>query len=86
MKSAARVYQDGPFVMVDIKNDTQVDMALELSIYRQRLALYKRHQQRKQLAIYVGRIQGLDSMPADTPAERTLPGSQRPRCWYCRMS
>ncbi len=60
MKSAARVYQDGPFVMVDIKNDTQVDMALELSIYRQRLALYKRHQQRKQLAIYVGRIQGLD--------------------------
>ena len=60
MKSAARVYQDGHFVMVDIKNDTQVDMALELSIYRQRLALFQRQPQRKQLAIYVGRIKGLD--------------------------
>mgnify|MGYP001165079491 FL=1 len=58
--SAVNVSQDGPFTMVDLKNGTQVDMRVELSIYRQRLTLFNMNRQRKQLAIYVGRIRGLD--------------------------
>ncbi len=60
MSAAIRVYQEDGFTMVDIKDGTIVDMAQELSIYRQRQALFKQHQQHKQLAIYVGRIDGLD--------------------------
>ncbi|MCG8393755.1 MAG: hypothetical protein MI745_11795 [Pseudomonadales bacterium] len=58
--AAVTVSQDGPFTLVDIKHGTQIDMRTELSIYRQRLNLFNRHKQRKQLAIYVGRIKGLD--------------------------
>lgn len=34
--SAVNVSQDGPFTLVDLKNGTQVDMRVELSVYRQR--------------------------------------------------
>lgn len=60
MSGAIRVHQDGDFTIVDIKDGTTVDMAQELSIYRQRHALFGQHHQRKQLAIYTGRIEGLD--------------------------
>lgn len=58
--TAVNVAQDGPFTMVELKHGTQVDMRVELSIYRQRLTLFNMQRQRKQLAIYVGRIRGLD--------------------------
>lgn len=60
MSAAVKVYQEDGFTMVDIKNGTMVDMALELSIYRQRHTLFGQHHQEKQLAIYFGRIEGLD--------------------------
>jgi hypothetical protein len=58
--TAVTVSQDGPFTLVDLKNGTLVDMRVELSIYRQRLTLFNMNRQRKQLAIYLGRIRGLD--------------------------
>lgn len=58
--SAVTVTQDEPFTLVELKKDTQVDMRVQLSIYRQRLRLFNQHQQRKQLTIYVGHIKGLD--------------------------
>ena len=60
MSGAAKVYQDDAFTVVQIKDGTHVDKALELSIYRQRHALFVQHRRKKQLAIYVGRIEGLD--------------------------
>lgn len=60
MSGAIRVYQDDIFTMVDIKDGTMMDMPQELSIYRQRQALFWQQGHRKQLAIYVGRIEGLD--------------------------
>ena len=60
MSAAIRVYQEDGFTMVDIKDGTVMDMAQELSIYRQRHAIYTQRQKRKQLAIYIGRIGGLD--------------------------
>lgn len=60
MSAAIKVYQEDIFTIVDIKDGTVVDMAQELSIYRQRHAIFTQQQHRKQLAIYVGRIGGLD--------------------------
>ncbi len=60
MSAAIRVYQEDSFTMVDIKDGTVIDMAQELSIYRQRQVLYQQQVQRKQLAIYMGRIEALD--------------------------
>ncbi|MEQ3637624.1 hypothetical protein [Alcanivorax sp.] len=58
--SAVTVTQDGPFTLVELKKGIQVDMRVQLSIYRQRLRLFTHHQQRQQLTIYVGHIDGLD--------------------------
>ena len=60
MSGAIRLYHDDIFTMVDIKDGTMIDMAQELSIFRQRQALFWQHRHQKQLAIYVGRIDGPD--------------------------
>lgn len=58
--AAVTVTQEGPYTLVSLKHGTLVDMRTEKSIFRQRYELFLQAGRRQQLAIYHGRIKGLD--------------------------
>ncbi|AFT70917.1 hypothetical protein B5T_02647 [Alloalcanivorax dieselolei B5] len=58
------VRQDGPLTLVELPDGIDVDPAVQWRIYRQRLALFHMHGERRQHVIYRGNIGSLDMRAA----------------------